>query len=122
MTRRRGGSRGKAGRSLTDVWRLRRPDPFEDDVLPWFSVDTKKQDPRYRWYREQYGARCWELDALSPVVLRDRVADAIDGVLDHDAWDRAEVVERAERESLQSILSAWPGISRQAQKYDEGRP
>ena len=60
--------------------------------------------------------------ALSPVVLRDRVADAIDGVLDHDAWDRAEVVEKAEQESLQSILSAWPGISGSASKYDEGRP
>ena len=33
-----------------------------------------------------------------------------------------EVVERAERESLQDILAKWPGIPRQAQKYDEGRP
>ena len=97
-------------------------DDCYDTDLPSFPTDTKQRDPRYRWYREQYGACCWELDALSPVVLRDRVADAIDGVLDHDAWDRAEAVERAERESLQSILSAWPGISRQAQKYDEGRP
>ena len=90
-----------------------------DSELPSFPTDTKKQDPRYRWYRERYGARCWELDALSPVVLRDRVRDAIDDRLDHAAWDRAEVVERAERESLQDILRAWPGISRQAQKYDE---
>ena len=100
----------------------RRPDLPDEDALPSFSVDTKRRDPRYQWYRERFGSQCWELDALSPVVLRDRVADAIDGVLDHDAWNRAEVVERAERESLQSILSAWPGISRQAQKYDEGRP
>ena len=91
-------------------------------ALPSFPTDSKTRDPRYRWYRERYGSRCWELDALSPVVLRDRVADAIDDRLDPAAWDRAEVVERAERESLQSILSAWPGISMQAQKYDEGRP
>ena len=89
-------------------------------ALPSFPTDTKKQDPRYRWYRNRYGSRCWELDALSPVVLRDRVADAIDGVLDHDAWDRAEVVERAERDSLTSILANWPGISGQATKYLEG--
>ena len=97
-------------------------DPRDEDCLPWFSVETKQRDPRYRWYRDRYGSRCWELDALSPFVLRDRVADAIDGVLDHDAWARAEVVEKAERDSLTNILSAWPGISGQASKYDEGRP
>ena len=88
-------------------------------TLPSFAADTKKQDPRYRWYAEKYGDRCWELDALSPVVLRDRVSDAIERRLDHDAWHRAEVVEKAERESLATILNAWPGISGQASKYDE---
>ena len=86
--------------------------------LPSFATDSKKRDPRYRWYVDRYGSRCWELDALSPAVLRDRVADAIDRVLDHGAWDRAEVVERAERESLTTILAAWPGISGPASKYD----
>ena len=89
--------------------------------LPSFATDTKQRDPRYRWYRDRYGADCWELDALSPVVLRDRVAAAIDGAIDHDAWDRAEVVERAERESLTQILATWPGISMPASKYEDGR-
>ena len=87
------------------------------DSLPSFGTDTKKRDPRYRWYLDRYGHRCWELDALNPVVLRDRVSQAIDDRLDHDAWDRAEVVERAERDSLTSILATWPGISGQATKY-----
>ena len=87
--------------------------------LPFFVADTKKRDPRYRWYADEYGDRCWELDALNPVVLRDRVTHAIERRLDHDAWHRAEVVERAERESLTSILNDWPGISGQATKYDE---
>jgi hypothetical protein len=47
-------------------------------------------------------------------VLRERVERAIVRHLDREAWDRAEVVERAERESLTSILSTWPGISGQA--------
>ena len=126
-----------SGLHMSEVDLPRRLDEYDGDVdvirialtaddcnadLPSFSTDSKKKDARFRWYRERYGSRCWELDALSPVVLRDRVADAIDGVLDHAAWNRAEVVERAERLSLQTILSAWPGISRQAQKYDEGRP
>jgi hypothetical protein len=38
--------------------------------------------------------------------------------IDFDAWDRAETTERAEIESLSSILNAWPtSISRQASKY-----
>lgn len=85
--------------------------------LPSFSVETKRRDPRYRWFKERYGATCWELDALSPVVLRDRVEQAIVDRLDPVAWKRAEVVEQAERDSLTSILATWPGISGQASKY-----
>ena len=88
--------------------------------MPFFPTDTKQRDPRFRWYRNRYGPRCWELDALNPVVLRDRVRDAIDDRLDHDAWNRAEMVERAERDSLASILATWPGISGQATKYQKG--
>jgi hypothetical protein len=91
-------------------------------TLPSFPVETKARDPRYRWFRRTYGDACWELDALSPVILRDRVETAIRRCLDPDAWQRADVVERAERESLETILSTWPGISRPAQKYPDGEP
>jgi hypothetical protein len=84
--------------------------------LPSFHVETKRQDPRYRWFREQYGTRCVELDAMSPVVLRQRVEEAIREEIDHEAWHRAAVAERAEIESLTDILSRWPGISGQASK------
>jgi hypothetical protein len=84
--------------------------------LPSFSVETKCHDTRYRWFVEHYGTRCWELDALNPIVLRDRVEAAIRERIDWQAWERADVVERAERESLTTILQAWPGISRQATK------
>jgi hypothetical protein len=86
--------------------------------LPSFEADTKRHDPRYRWYVNHYGPRCWELDALSPVVLRERVEDAIVIRLDHEAWLRAAATEAAERDSLTSILSTWPGISRQASNCD----
>lgn len=89
--------------------------------LPSFSVDTKRGDPRYRWFRRRFpGGRCWELDALSPVVLRDRVEQAILDRLDMDAWQQAEITEAAEFESMSTILDAWPGISRQARKYSDG--
>lgn len=85
--------------------------------LPSFNVETKAKDPRFGWYRIRYGLRCWELDALSPVILRDRVEQAIVDRLDLDAWKRAEVAETAERDSLTSILNTWPGISGRASKY-----
>jgi len=85
--------------------------------LPSFLASTKRGDPRYRWFVERYGTTCWELDALSPVVLRQRVEGAIFAQLDLEAWHRADVVETAERESLSTILSAWPkSISGPARK------
>ncbi len=88
-------------------------------TLPSFSLETKRGDPRYRWFRERHGATCWELDALSPIILRDRTERAILDRLDLVAWNRAAVTERAECESLRSILETWPGISSQGSKYSE---
>lgn len=89
--------------------------------IPSFEAASKTADPRYRWFVDRFGARCWELDALNPVILRDRVERAILERLDLEAWKRAEVTEAAERDSLNTILSAWPGISGQASKYEAGR-
>jgi hypothetical protein len=86
--------------------------------LPSFLAETKRKDPRYDWYVRRYGRHCWELDALSPVHLRQRVEEAIVSRIDLDAWGRAEAVEAAERESLITILGSWPGISGQASKYE----
>ena len=61
-------------------------------------------------------------DALSLVILWDRVEQAIHDRLDHAAWDRAAIAEAGERESLISILNTWPGISGQASKYRERQP
>src|SRR5262245_49941410 len=38
--------------------------------LPSFSASDKRKDPRYRWFRSNYGDRCWELDAMDPNDLR----------------------------------------------------
>jgi len=79
--------------------------------LPSFATESKRRDPRFQWYSDRYGSRCWELDALSPVTLRGRVEEAIVQRLDRQAWDRAEVTERAECDSLANILNAWPGLT-----------
>lgn len=88
--------------------------------LPSFSVTDKERDPRYRWYVDRYGQRCWELDALSPVVLRERVESHILGKLDLDAWERAIAVEQAEVESMHGFLRDWNSKSGPASKYSGG--
>jgi hypothetical protein len=98
------------------VTRLALTEPDTRSGLPFFYADTKRHDPRFGWFVDRFGSRCWELDALSPVILRDRVEQAILERLDHEAWQRAEIAEAAERESLTNILSAWPGISGPASK------
>jgi hypothetical protein len=83
--------------------------------LPSFLAETKRQDPRWPWFIRRYGERCWELDALSPVVLRDRVEQEIVRIIDAAAWERAAAVEHVERTSLAEVMGKWrEAISMQA--------
>jgi hypothetical protein len=72
------------------------------------SFPAKRKDPRYKWFVENYGTRCWEIDALDPNRLRGCVTAEIEShILDRDAWQRCKVVNEAESESLREVLSAW---------------
>jgi hypothetical protein len=75
--------------------------------LPSFPAADKKKDPRCRWFRSNYGDRCWELDAMDPNDLRDCVEQAIIGLIEPVARQRCEVVNKAEQESLQTVLERW---------------
>ena len=86
--------------------------------LPSFDAITKQGDARYRWFLDRFGKQCWELDAMSPVLLRERVRDEIQEYIDRDAWDRAVEVEAAEVESMRDFHDRWKqSISGQAGKY-----
>ena len=86
-------------------------------TLPGFDADTKVGDGRHRWYVKRYGQRCWELDAMPPPLLRERVRESIWRFIDEAQWDHAAVVERAEVESMQQFHAAWTKrISGQATK------
>jgi hypothetical protein len=82
-----------------------------DDVansgLPHFAAADKRGDPRYRWFVKRYGQRCFELDALDPNVLRDRIERCIRATIDFDAWARCEAVEQAEHQSLVEVMENW---------------
>jgi hypothetical protein len=75
--------------------------------LPSFPADDKRGDPRYKWFVANHGLRCWELDAMDPNVLRDCVERAIKELIEPIAWARCDVVNQAERESLQTVLDNW---------------
>lgn len=89
--------------------------------LPSFEAETKCGDPRHSWFVEHYGVTCWELDALSPVILRDRVSNAIVRLLNIDQWNRMVTVEAAERESMNEVLGRW-GKLMQASNCSEAGP
>jgi hypothetical protein len=83
-----------------------------------FPLSSKTDDPRRVWYsalmRENLphlASKCWELDALSPVRLRDRVELHIQLLLDDAAWARCTATEALERESLESVLGTWKDVA-----------
>jgi hypothetical protein len=81
-----------------------------------FPASDKKKDSRYKWFVENYGHWCWELDALDPNVLRSCVEAAILARLDRESWDRHVRAEEAEREVIVETCSTWTSILRQDQK------
>jgi hypothetical protein len=78
------------------------------EELPSFAAATKGKDPRYKWFVANHGRDCWELDAMDPNDLRDCVEREIKELIEPVAWERCEVVNKAEQESLRSILANWP--------------
>lgn len=93
-------------------WQLERVALCLDDLdaLPSFPTVTKANDARYAWYLKHSVAdptRSWELDAMDPVDLRERVASSIARFIDADAWKRAAEVEQAEVESMRAFGAEW---------------
>ncbi len=72
-----------------------------------FPATDKKKDPRFKWFRSNHGDRCWELDAMDPNDLRACVKREIKKLIEPVAWERCEVVNRAEQESLKTVIGKW---------------
>jgi hypothetical protein len=77
------------------------------DELPYFDLASKRSDARHDWYRGRYGNRCWELDAMNPVDLRQRVARMIKEIIDWPAWELAQRAENAEIATIDDVLAKW---------------
>jgi hypothetical protein len=78
--------------------------------LPHFDAATKLGDSRHRWFVGKYGRRCWELDAMDPNDLRERVRQEIEPYIDWTLWRRAIEVETAETNSMKHFREAWRGL------------
>jgi hypothetical protein len=81
--------------------------------LPSFPASDKHKDKRYKWFVDNYGKTCWELDALDPRDLRRMVEQAIQEQIEWEAWERCRVVQQAEIESLKNVLDTWPTNEKQ---------
>jgi len=78
-----------------------------DTDLPGLpSFEAKPADPRYKWYRSRFGEDAWELDALDPGILRDRVQAAIENYIDQKMWERMKIVESAELATVERVAMA----------------
>jgi hypothetical protein len=76
----------------------------------------KKGDSRHDWFVRNHGHWCWELDALSPKVLRERLEEAIVGALDQESWERYTLIEEVERKAIVETCQSWGSMSGQVPK------
>lgn len=91
-----------------------------DQVDRWNPPDnpTKQTDARafgYGEYMEENGRSpdtCWELDALSPTVIRELIRDAVSRVRDDAIWDERIKQEVADKELLDETIEMLGGAEK----------
>jgi hypothetical protein len=83
---------------------IRETDFEEHDLI---ALPVKHTDNRAKSFIERHGRRCAEVDALPPSELRRRVEQAILSHVDEARWKRLVKVEKAEQETLSSVLDRW---------------
>ncbi|MBP9904872.1 MAG: hypothetical protein KBF66_04890 [Rhodoferax sp.] len=90
-------------------WQFQRIAVLKSDTkkLPSFDASTKASDKRYEWFVENYGQTCWELDAIDPNDLRQRVREQIETRLNLPAWEHAKHIEAVEVESMKRFHQEW---------------
>ena len=67
-------------------------------------MPAKTSDPRYERFAASYGSEAVELDALPPDELERIVREAIEGLIDQEAWDSRKKEIETEREKIQERI------------------
>jgi len=101
----RDGSLSRSRKQQNGYVSLRRIALVESDLpgLPAFDAATKTADSRHQRFVARFGADCYELDAMPPPQLRDRVRIEIERLIDWRAWQGARLEEQEELRRLHDI-------------------
>ncbi|MCH8120462.1 MAG: chromosome partitioning protein ParB [Planctomycetes bacterium] len=67
------------------------------------NVEAKKKSPRYKAFVERYGRKVFELEALSPTQLQTILTEAIDSVIDVEAFNAELEAEKSDAAYLQAV-------------------
>jgi hypothetical protein len=70
-------------------------------------LPVKDSDLRSGRFRDTYGDRCAEVDAITPTELRRRVQNAIDLHIDDEEWYRLQRIEDLERDAVRGFTKAF---------------
>ncbi len=70
---------------------------------------TKLTDSRATGYLKEFGKSSWELDALSPTVIRNLIKKEVAKYRDDDVWAEDLASQEKDRESLQTALETLRG-------------
>ena len=68
---------------------------------------AKETDTRFAAYAKDFGANCWELDALDPTVIAELIRTEITGLINQEAWNEALAEEAANRALLGTVSENW---------------
>jgi len=68
---------------------------------------AKITDSRAEGYIKRFGQSSWELDAIEPKKLAELVSDAIQEVLDWDAWELSGAEQRKGRDYLSTMAKNY---------------
>jgi len=66
------------------------------------TAPAKKTDSRFNAFAAKYGSEVVELDALPPDVLETIVSNAINAVIDDQAWNESAAQEELDRAKIKS--------------------
>jgi len=67
---------------------------------------AKIKDPRAKWYIEQHGPVSWEVDALTPDVMREIVKDEILQKMDSTIYDEIMAEEKHDKKSIITMINS----------------
>ena len=71
---------------------------------------AKETDSRYKRYARQYGADCWELDAMDVRVIHQLISDSIERYRDVAQWETDEAIEKEQKEGLSKCSDRWADV------------